>query len=84
MPAWCHRPGGRAPTVPGEPVPDVDAERVADRAELLPEEQQAGSDDPEAQARAILAESDERSASRAAAPDSRVEHRTSDEVTDDV
>jgi hypothetical protein len=33
---------------------------VRTRAELLPEEQAAGSDDPEMQARAILAESDER------------------------
>ncbi|MFC7594372.1 hypothetical protein ACFQU3_03565 [Terrabacter sp. GCM10028922] len=33
---------------------------VQTRAELLPEEQAAGSDDPEMQARAILAESDER------------------------
>lgn len=37
-----------------------DAERIARRAELLPEETQAGSDDPEAQAEAILEESDER------------------------
>ncbi len=70
--------------MPEEPVPEVDAERVADRAELLPEEIEVGSDDPEAQARAILAESDERSASRDAAPDSRVEHRTSDEVVSDL
>lgn len=63
-------------------TPDVEDERVADRAELLPEEQEAGSADPEAQARAILEESDERTASRDAAPDSRVEHRTSDEATD--
>ena len=35
-------------------------ERVRARAELLPEEQAVGSDDPEAQARAILAESDDR------------------------
>ena len=35
-------------------------DRVHSRAELLPEEQAAGSDDPELQARAILAESDER------------------------
>jgi hypothetical protein len=39
-----------------EPAQD----RVHTRAELLPEEQAAGSDDPETQARAILAESDER------------------------
>lgn len=60
---------------------DVDDERVADRAQLLPEEQVVGSDDPEGQARAILAESDERTASRDAAPDTHLEHRTSDEVT---
>ena len=62
--------------------PDLDDQRAADRAELLPEEQAAGSEDPRAQAEAILEESDERSASRDAAPDSRVEHRTSDEVTE--
>ncbi|WP_408899384.1 hypothetical protein ACJ5H2_09865 [Nocardioides sp. R1-1] len=37
-----------------------EAERVAERAELLPEEQQAGSEDPQDQAAAILEESDER------------------------
>ena len=37
-----------------------DDERIESRAELLPEEQAAGSDDPEAQAEQILAESDER------------------------
>jgi hypothetical protein len=35
-------------------------DRVHGRAELLPEELAAGSDDPEGQARAILAESDDR------------------------
>ncbi|MDR6865270.1 hypothetical protein [Phycicoccus sp. 3266] len=35
-------------------------ERVGQRAELLPEELAAGSDDPQAQAEAILEESDER------------------------
>ena len=34
--------------------------RVEHRAELLPEELAAGSDDPQAQAEAILEESDER------------------------
>ncbi|MFC7491176.1 MULTISPECIES: hypothetical protein [unclassified Knoellia] len=33
---------------------------ISTRAELLPEEQAVGSDDPEAQARAILAESEDR------------------------
>lgn len=37
-----------------------DENRIERRSELLPEEQQAGSDDPEAQAAAILEESDER------------------------
>lgn len=37
-----------------------DEEHVASRAELLPEEQRAGSDDPHAQAEEILEESDER------------------------
>ena len=37
-----------------------DEERITERAELLPEEQAAGSDDPEAQAEAILEDSDER------------------------
>jgi hypothetical protein len=49
---------------------------------LLPEEQAAGSADPQAQAEAILADSDERSSDRGAAPDSLVEHRTSDEATE--
>ena len=37
-----------------------DEGRVERRSELLPEEQEAGSDDPTAQAEAILADSDER------------------------
>lgn len=37
-----------------------DDDNVGRRAELLPEEQAVGSDDPDAQARAILAESEER------------------------
>ena len=37
-----------------------DDDNVGSRAELLPEEQAVGSDDPDAQARAILAESEER------------------------
>lgn len=35
-------------------------ERIEERAVLLPEEVAAGSDDPQAQAEAILAESDQR------------------------
>lgn len=57
------------------------SDREAARAgELLPEELAAGSDDPAAQARAILADSDQRSADRNAAPDSVVEHRSSDQA----
>lgn len=37
-----------------------DDERIERRSELLPEEVEAGSDDPESQAEAILEESDER------------------------
>ena len=60
-----------------------DHDRVAERAaELLPEEAAAGSDDPRAQAEAILAESDERSADRDAAPETHLEKRTSEDVTD--
>ncbi len=62
----------------------VDEERVAGRAELLPEEEAVGSDDPDAQAEAILDESDRRQSSRNAAPDSTVEHRTSEDVTPPV
>jgi hypothetical protein len=42
------------------PEEEAEAHRVHGRAELLPEEQAAGSDDPEAQAAEILEESDER------------------------
>lgn len=70
--------------MPDDPTTDDERQeaRVASRADLLPEEDAAGSDDPDAQARAILEESDERTESRDAAPDSRVEHRSSDEVTE--
>jgi len=39
-----------------------DDERVAERADLLPEEEAAGSDDPQRQAAAILEDSDRRTA----------------------
>jgi hypothetical protein len=39
---------------------EADLARVDRRADLLPEEASVGSDEPEAQAAAILAESDER------------------------
>jgi hypothetical protein len=56
-------------------------DRIEQRAaELLPEELAAGSADPEAQAAAILAESDEREADPQAAPDSFLERRSSDQT----
>jgi hypothetical protein len=61
---------------------DEPDDRVASRANLLPEENAAGSDDAEAQAEAILVESDERSTDRDDAPDAVVERRTSDEATE--
>ncbi|MEU1888302.1 hypothetical protein [Micromonospora sp. WMMD987] len=54
-----------------------DQERVESRSHLLPEEAAVGSDDPQAQAEAILAESDLRLADQRAAPDTVLEHRTS-------
>lgn len=51
-------------------------------ADLLPEERAVGSDDPQAQAAAILADSDRREGDLEAAPDSFLEHRSSaDTVT---
>jgi hypothetical protein len=53
-------------------------ERIEHRAaDLLPEERTVGSDDPQAQAAAILADSDLREADQQAAPDSFLERRTS-------
>ena len=59
----------------------VDEERVSSRAELTAEEKAAGSDDPEAQAEAILEDSEERTASRDASPGTHLEHRTSEDTT---
>lgn len=48
-------------TTPPEGDEDETQERhIASRAELLPEEQVVGSDDPQAQAQAILEEAEER------------------------
>lgn len=61
---------------------DAQDPRVARRAaQLLPEEDVVGSDDPDRQAEAILEDSDARSEDRDAAPGSFVEHRTSEEAT---
>lgn len=59
----------------------TDDERVASRSELLPEEEAVGSDDPAAQARTILEDSDERTESRDASPGTHLEHRTSEDAT---
>lgn len=44
---------------PHEPA-DRDEERAASRADSVPEETEAGADDPRRQAEAVLADSDER------------------------
>ena len=60
---------------------DDNSDRVDRRAaDLLPEELAAGSDDPQAQAEAILGDSDVREGDVDAAPDSFLEHRTSDQT----
>jgi hypothetical protein len=59
----------------------INDDRIHDRSEhLLPEELAAGSDDPQAQAEAVLQDSDDREAYRETAPDLRIEHRTSEEA----
>ena len=56
--------------------------RVRSRAASpLPEEMAAGTDEAEAQAEAIIEESDERQNERDAAPEAPIERRTSDEAT---
>jgi hypothetical protein len=63
-------------------MPD-ERERVRARADaLLPEEEEAGSDDPMAQAEAILEESDEREDDRVDPPGQPVEHRRSEDTVD--
>ena len=58
-------------------------ERAESRADhLLPEEEAVGSDDPQAQAEAILDDSDERENDPEAAPDTILERRTSEEAAD--
>ncbi|MBK1787013.1 hypothetical protein [Prauserella cavernicola] len=59
-----------------------DVEHRADtRAELLPEEEAAGSADPEAQAREVLRDSDLRTEVPESAPDSFIERRTAEQST---
>jgi len=62
---------------------EPDQRRVQERArDLLPEERAAGSADPEAQAAAVLADSDERTDVPDAAPDTVLERRTSADAAD--
>jgi hypothetical protein len=67
-------------------MPDQpDEKRVQGRADaLLPEEREAGSDNPEAQAEEILAESDERTAGRIPPGGKPVERRQSEDTVDPV
>lgn len=60
----------------------VDDGRVEGRSGLLPEEQAPGSDDPDAQAEAILEDSEARQLDRDAAPDAVVEHRRSEDTVE--
>ncbi len=55
-------------------------ELVERRAQLLPEETTVGSDDPEAQAEAILTDSEIRTEVPEGAPTTFVEHRRSDQT----
>ena len=70
------------PTSAPDSAPDAEAEErhVESRAELLPEERAAGSDDPQAQAEAILAESLERTEHPDADASSQSRHATSEEA----
>jgi hypothetical protein len=63
--------------------PSDDLDRIKARAEALtPEEEEAGSDDPLAQAAAILEESDEREFDRVDPPGQGVEHRRSEDTVE--
>ena len=74
------------PTSAPDSAPDAGADaeaverHVESRAELLPEERAAGSDDPQAQAEAILAESLERTEHPDADDSSQSRHATSQEA----
>ncbi|HEV7655406.1 MAG TPA: cytochrome b/b6 domain-containing protein [Mycobacteriales bacterium] len=83
-PAWAAEAGAAASGLPRTTIGDAgimdpqDAARIRHRADdLLPEELAAGSDDPRAEAAAILADSDEREDHPSAN-----EHRTSADATD--
>ena len=66
-----------------EDFPSDDLERIKARADaLLPEEEEAGSDDPLAQAAAILEESDEREFERDDPTGQGLERRRSEDTVD--
>ncbi|HYH48206.1 MAG TPA: hypothetical protein VEG38_01530 [Acidimicrobiia bacterium] len=68
----------RTPSSPGEPAPSPDV--VSERAsELTAEEKQAGVDNPEALADAVLTESEARTLDRTA---TAREHRTSEDTVE--
>lgn len=62
----------------GDQTPHEDDDRVAERAQLLPEELAVGSADPTAQAEQILAESDRRTEDPV---QTQQEYRQTDEST---
>ncbi len=67
------------------PDDEIDDKRVEARAEaLLPEEQEAESDDPLAQAGQILAESDARLDDRVTPGDAPIERRQSEDTVEPV
>jgi hypothetical protein len=53
-------PADTTPTADADHDDETQAHHVASRAQLLPEEQAVGSDDPQEQAKVILEESEER------------------------
>jgi hypothetical protein len=74
---------GYPPPMSNDRDQDTDDARVKARAEaLLPEEVAAGSADPEAQAAAILEESDEREGDGVHPPGPALEHRRSEDTVD--
>jgi len=75
-------PSERSGTVSDGLPSEQSEDRVRSRSELLAEERAAGSEDPLAQAAAVLADSDERTEVANAAPDTVLERRTSAESAD--
>jgi hypothetical protein len=67
---------------PGYSISMTDDRTDRRAADLLPEERAAGSDDPQAQAAAILADSDDREDRPNAAPDTFLERRSSEETVE--